>query len=250
MLRLDGVTKRFDDGTQALSAVSLEVRTGEILALVGASGCGKTTLLRVIAGLETASSGVVTLDGRRIDEPHPEIGLVFQEPRLLPWLNVAANVAFGLRDRPRDEREDRVAAILSRVGLTPQRHKLPRDLSGGQQQRAALARALAVKPKVLLLDEPFSALDAMIREDLQDHLLDLWRETAPTIVLVTHDIDEAAVLADRIAILAPHPGRIAETIVNPLSRPRDRTASGFVELRRRLRLALGQGGTRVLEHNA
>ncbi len=197
MLRIDRVGKVYPDGTHALSSIALDVPRGEILVLLGASGCGKTSLLRIIAGLERASTGSVALDGRKIDAPHAEIGLVFQELRLLPWLSVAENVGFGLRGLGRAERDAKVGAILSRVGLAGQRGKLPRDLSGGQQQRVALARALVVKPAVLLLDEPFSALDALTREALQDHLLELWADDGPTIVMVTHEIDEAAALADR-----------------------------------------------------
>ena len=205
MLRIDRVGKVYPDGTQALSHIALDVLRGEILVLLGASGCGKTSLLRIIAGLESASTGSVALDGHRIDAPHVEIGLVFQEPRLLPWLSVAENVGFGLRGQSHAERDAKVGAIRARVGLAGQRGKLPRDLSGGQQQRVALARALVVKPAVLLLDEPFSALDALTREALQHHLLELWADDGPTIVMVTHDIEEAAVLADRIVVLEPHP---------------------------------------------
>lgn len=238
MLTIDHVTKVYDDGTRALADVSLAVPKGEIVVVLGASGCGKTSLLRIIAGLERASAGAVALDGNIIAEPQPAIGLVFQEPRLLPWLTVAENVGFGLRAPTRGEQAAKVGAILSRVGLAAQKDKLPRDLSGGQQQRIALARALIVKPAVLLLDEPFSALDALTREALQDHLLELWADDAPTIVMVTHDIEEAVVLADRIVVLAPHPGRIAEIVVNPAPRPRAREAADFVALRRRLRAAL------------
>ena len=238
MLRIDRVGKVYPDGTQALSNITLDVPRGEILVLLGASGCGKTSLLRIIAGLESASTGSVALEGRRIEAPHAEIGLVFQEPRLLPWLSVAENVGFGLRGLGRPERDAKVGAILGRVGLSAQRGKLPRDLSGGQQQRVALARALVVKPQVLLLDEPFSALDALTREALQDHLLELWADHGPTILMVTHDIEEAAALADRIVVLEPHPGRIADVVINDAERPRVREVAAFVALRRRLRSAL------------
>ena len=246
MLTIDRVGKVYPDGTHALSSIALDVPRGEILVLLGASGCGKTSLLRIIAGLEAASTGSVTLDGRRIDAPQAAIGLVFQEPRLLPWLTVAENVGFGLRRLSAAERDTKVGAILARVGLAAQRGKLPRDLSGGQQQRVALARALVVKPDVLLLDEPFSALDALTRQGLQDHLLELWADDAPTIVIVTHDIEEAAALADRIVVLEPHPGRIAEIVVNDALRPRAREAPEFVALRRRLRRALESNDHRGL----
>ena len=240
MLSIDRVGKIYADGTRALADISLEVPRGQILVLLGASGCGKTSLLRIIAGLESATAGSVALDGCRITAPHPAIGMAFQEARLLPWLTVAENIGFGLKGLSRSEREAKVGAILERVGLTAQRRKLPRELSGGQQQRVALARALVVKPEVLLLDEPFSALDALTREALQDHLLGLWAEDAPTIVMVTHDIEEAVVLADRIVVLEPHPGRIAEIVINPATRPRARDATDCVALRRRLRSALAR----------
>src|SRR5207247_7224369 len=154
-------------------------------------------LLRAISGLDTPSQGTVFLDGTPILEPHPKIGMLFQEPRLLPWLSVADNVGFGLDDRRKEERERRAAAQLNRVGLTEKANVWPRELSGGQAQRVALARALVTRPEVLRLDEPFSARDAFTRVDLQDHLLDLWADTKPTLVVVTHDVDEAIVLADR-----------------------------------------------------
>ena len=233
-LWIDAITKTYADGTHALSNVSLDIPAGEIVVLLGESGSGKTSLLRIVAGLESASSGSVLLDGRPVAGPQPEIGMVFQEPRLMPWLTAAQNVAFGLCS----EQDGAVDAILARVGLASQGRKLPKDLSGGQQQRVALARALVTKPKILLLDEPFSALDAMTREDLQDHLVDLWAFDRPTIVLVTHDIEEAAVLADRIVVLTSHPGRLKAVVMNPLARPRRRDDEALLTLKRDLRLLL------------
>jgi sulfonate transport system ATP-binding protein len=233
-LSFDAVTKTYTDGTHALADVSLDVTAGEIVVLLGASGCGKTSLLRIAAGLEEASSGSVSLDGTPISKPHPKIGMVFQEARLMPWLTAAQNVAFGLPSAQAETAE----TILARVGLASQGRKLPRDLSGGQQQRVALARALVTKPEILLLDEPFSALDAMTREDLQDHLLDLWAVDRPTIVLVTHDIDEAVVLADRIAVMTPNPGRLTSVVVNPLARPRNRDDARLLVFKQDLRALL------------
>src|SRR5262249_21984472 len=160
---------------------TLQVGPGEIVVVVGGSGCGKSTLLRLICGLDQPSQGAITLDGTPITAPHPKIGIVFQEPRLLPWLSVADNVAFGLEDRPKQERNARTAMQLERVGLHDKPPVWPRELSGGQAQRTALARALVTRPEVLLLDEPFSALDAFTRIDLQDHLLDLWADAKPTL---------------------------------------------------------------------
>jgi len=163
---------------------------------------------------------------------------VFQEPRLLPWLSVAGNVGFGLESRPREERNARVTAQLDRVGLTDKATVWPRELSGGQAQRVALARALVTRPEVLLLDEPFSALDAFTRVDLQDHLLDLWADGKPTLLVVTHDVDEAIVLADRVMVMRPRPGRLQEEIVTDLPRPRDRQSAAFDFAKRRVMTAL------------
>ncbi|MGY4449426.1 ABC-type nitrate/sulfonate/bicarbonate transport system ATPase subunit [Bradyrhizobium sp. i1.3.1] len=149
----------------------------------------------------------MTLDSEAINSPHAKIGIIFQEPRLLPWLSVADNIGFGLADLPATERREKVARALARVGLTDKAQAWPRELSGGQAQRVAIARALVPQPEVLLLDEPFSALDAFTRRDLQDHLLDLWADTRPTLILVTHDVDEAVVLADRVLVMRPRPGR-------------------------------------------
>jgi sulfonate transport system ATP-binding protein len=227
------VSKSYPGGVQALEGISLHVDPGEIVAIVGGSGCGKSTLLRAIAGLDAPTQGSVRLDGDIITSPHEKIGIIFQEPRLLPWLSVSDNVAFGLDGLPKSERRDRVMSVLERVDLTDKANAWPRELSGGQAQRVAIARALVARPSVLLLDEPFSALDAFTRIELQEHVLGLWEETKPTLVLVTHDIEEAVVLAGRILVMRPHPGRIAGTIEVPLDRPRDRLSSEFDDYKRR-----------------
>ena len=227
MLVLERVGKTYPNGVHALGDVSLVVKPGEILALIGGSGCGKSTLLRAVGGLDPASEGSVVLDGERITAPHEKIGMIFQEPRLLPWLKVADNIGFGLADLPAAERRTRVAAALDRVGLADKAAMWPRELSGGQAQRVAIARALVPRPQVLLLDEPFSALDAFTRTDLQDHLLDLWADAEPTLILVTHDVEEAIVLADRIMVMCPRPGRISDRIEVDLVRPRDRQSAAF-----------------------
>ena len=213
MLVLDRVSKTYPNGVRALDGISLKVAPGEILVVIGGSGCGKSTMLRAISGLDTPSQGRVVLDGTVITAPHEEIGIIFQEPRLLPWLRVADNVGFGLEDYPKAERRARVATTLQRVGLTDKARVWPRELSGGQAQRVAIARALVPRPQVLFLDEPFSALDAFTRVDLQDHLLDLWADTKPTLVVVTHDVDEAIVLADRVVVMRPQPGRVFAEIM-------------------------------------
>lgn len=233
LLKLDRASKRFGN-RHALADVSLSVASGEIVALVGASGSGKSTLLRLLAGLEAPTSGRALFHDAEIDGPRPEIGVIFQEPRLLPWLGVADNVGFGLAHLTAAERGRRISRALDRVGLAAYAKALPRELSGGMAQRVSIARALVGQPEVLLLDEPFSALDAFTRTDLQDHLLDLWREDRPTLVLVTHDLDEALALADRVVLLAGPPGRIFAERPVSLARPRERTSAAFQEEKRQL----------------
>src|SRR6204780_4027911 len=240
MLVLERIGKTYPNGVHALGDVSLRVALGEIVAVIGGSGSGKSTLLRAIGGLDPPSDGPVVLDGERLTRPHEKIGIIFQEPRLLPWLKVADNVGFGLGGRPRAERATRVATALKRVGLTDKAVMWPRELSGGQAQRVAIARALVARPEVLLLDEPFSALDAFTRADLQDHLLDLWADAKPTLILVTHDVDESIVLADRVVVLCPRPGRIFDEIDVDLPRPRDRQSAAFDFAKRRILAALNR----------
>jgi sulfonate transport system ATP-binding protein len=234
MLSVSALTKVFDNGHQALHNLALDVSESDIVGIVGGSGCGKSTLLRLIAGLETPSGGTVLLDGRRVDGPRAEIGMVFQEPRLMPWLTIEQNLAFGIRHLQADDRRQRVAEALARVGLAEFARHWPRELSGGMAQRVALARALVGRPAVLLLDEPFSALDALTRLDLQEHLLDLWAFYRPTMILVTHDIEEALVLSDRVLVMRGNPGRIQTAVSPHLPRPRDRASGEFQEWKTRL----------------
>jgi sulfonate transport system ATP-binding protein len=222
-----GIGKTYADGTEALRGVDVQASEGEIVAILGGSGCGKTTLLRLIAGLDQPSTGTIAVGGQVLSGTHAAISAVFQEPRLLPWLNARANIAFGGRLLARVERQARADLLLDRVGLADYAARWPRELSGGQQQRIAIARALIGHPGVLLLDEPFSALDPFTRGSLHNLLLDLWRELRPTVLMVTHDIEEAVVLADRIVVMRPHPGRVQETLSVDLPRPRDRLASAF-----------------------
>jgi sulfonate transport system ATP-binding protein len=238
MLVLERLGKTYPNGVHALERFSAEIRLGEIVAIIGGSGCGKSTLLRAIAGLDRATAGSVFLDASAVTAPHPKIGIIFQEPRLLPWLSVADNIGFGLSEVPAETRREKVARALARVGLVDETDAWPRELSGGQAQRVAIARALVPQPEVLLLDEPFSALDAFTRRDLQDHLLDLWADTRPTLVLVTHDVDEAVVLADRVLVMRPRPGRLFEEIRINLARPRDRHSPHFDNFKRRVLTAL------------
>jgi sulfonate transport system ATP-binding protein len=246
MLVLSAVSKTYPNRVHALERFTAEIRQGEIVAIIGGSGCGKSTLLRAIAGLDPATSGAVTLDGIAITAPHEKIGIIFQEPRLLPWLSVADNIGFGLSELRTTERRARIGRALDRVGLADKARAWPRELSGGQAQRVAIARALVPQPEVLLLDEPFSALDAFTRADLQDHLLDLWADARPTLVLVTHDVDEAVVLADRVLVMRPRPGRLSADVAVNLARPRDRKAQLFDRVKRRVLTALDRSLDRNL----
>jgi sulfonate transport system ATP-binding protein len=246
MLILDALGKIYPNGVHALERFSADIRLGEIVAVIGGSGCGKSTLLRAIAGLDRATRGTVTLGETVITGPHAKIGIIFQEPRLLPWLSVADNIGFGLSELPAHRRREKVAGALARVGLADKAKAWPRELSGGQAQRVAIARALVPQPEVLLLDEPFSALDAFTRRDLQDHLLDLWADTRPTLVLVTHDVDEAVVLADRVFVMRPRPGRLFAEISINLARPRDRHSQMFDNFKRRVLTALDRSLDRTM----
>lgn len=240
MLNIQSVDKVYPNGTRALDRVKLEMQQGEVVAVVGGSGCGKSTLLRLVAGLDPATRGRIELDGDTISAPHECVGMIFQEPRLLPWLTVEGNVGFGISHLPKAKREKIVGDVLSRVGLADYAGRWPRELSGGQAQRVAIARALAPRPKVLLLDEPFSALDAFTRASLHEHLLELWRALKPTLVLVTHDVEEAAYLADRVVVMRPKPGRISSAFELDLKRPRDRYGPELEAAKRRILNALDQ----------
>ena len=237
---VDGVDKQYDgeQGTvQALAGVDFDVDPGEFVCIVGPSGCGKTTLFRILAGLEAATSGEVRLDERVVTGPTPDMGIVFQEYHLFPWQTVRENVAFGLEqtDVSSEERDRRVAHLVDLVGLEGFEDSYPKALSGGMKQRVALARALAIDPALLLMDEPFGAVDAQTRERLQGELLEIWAETAKTILFVTHDVEEAITLADRIVVMAKEPGSIREILTVDLERPRERSDPAFGEYYRRVR---------------
>ena len=216
-----------------LSQLSLEIRSGECLVIVGASGSGKTTLLRVLAGLVTADDGEVLIDGMPVHGVGSERAVIFQEPRLLPWLTVLGNISFGLevRGEPQAHARETARQYLSLVGLDDFAEAYPRQLSGGMAQRVGIARALAVQPEILLLDEPFGALDAMTKITMQEELSRIWREENVTMVMVTHDIEEAIFLADRVLVLPQVRGGRVKLIDIDLPRPRDRSASAFVRQR-------------------
>ena len=229
-LVLTGIRKRYGD-VDVLAKVDLEVAASEIVALVGPSGCGKSTLLRLVSGLDTAFEGHIRVGDRDVRGPDPAVGVVFQEPRLFPWLRLDENVSFGLPDRGAAHARELVRETLGVVGLGSFASALPKELSGGMAQRAALARALVTEPQVLLLDEPFSALDAFTRMRLQDHLLAAWSRYRPTLVLVTHDLDEAVYLADRVVLLSDRPSRIVDVLRVAPDRPRDRRDPSLLGLR-------------------
>ncbi|MBY5794815.1 ATP-binding cassette domain-containing protein [Rhizobium leguminosarum bv. viciae] len=234
MLDIHSLSKIYPNATHALQDFCLSIGKGELVAVIGGSGCGKSTLLRLLSGLEAPTQGEISLEGRLLTEPDSLVNIVFQEPRLFPWLTVADNIGFGLRHLASSERDEQVSAALEKIGLRGYEKRWIKELSGGQAQRVALARALVTKPAVLLLDEPFSALDAMTRVELQDHLIDLWRVNATTMLLVTHDIEEAAFLADRVVVMRPWPGRILEVIDIGLPRQRNRMSDELAEIKRRL----------------
>lgn len=214
----------------ALAPIDLEVNEGEFLSIVGPSGCGKSTLLNVIAGLEEPDSGEILVAGRRIAGPGPDRAMVFQEPGLMPWMTVFQNVEYGLKlgGVAKAERHNRVMHYLRLVHLLRFAGSYPHQLSGGMRQRASIARALALEPKVLLMDEPFSALDSQTREVLQDELQLIWQETGKTIIFVTHHLEEAVLLSDRVLMLSAPPGRTKRLVKVPFDHPRDAAAPGLV----------------------
>ena len=245
---LDGVGKTYGgDGeggsVRALDDVSFSVADGEFVCLVGPSGCGKTTLFRIVAGLIGATDGRVLLDGTPVTGPTTDMGVVFQEYHLFPWLTVEENVGFGLErsDRSPADQERRVDEMLDLVGLTEFRDAYPKSLSGGMKQRVAIARSLAVDPDLLLMDEPFGAVDAQTREMLQRELLDVWASTEKTVLFVTHDVAEAVTLADRIVVMAAEPGRVREIVDVDAERPRERGDPTFAKYVGRVRELIGAG---------
>ncbi len=242
MLAISQLAKRFDDGAGlrhlALEGIDLAVGEHAIVALVGTTGCGKSTLLRIVGGLDQPSHGEVILDGRPVQGPTAAVGMVFQEPRLMPWLTVRGNIRLALLDLPRAEQDRRIDGLLDAVGLERFGDALPRQLSGGMAQRTALARALVRQPSILLMDEPFSALDSFTRLKLQDHLAALWAEARFTLILVTHDVEEAVTLADRVVVMAGQPGRIRRELEIDLPRPRRRTAPEVQALKEQIIQAL------------
>lgn len=239
-ISFQGVEKRFysSQGSEqiALSNVDLEIGCGEFVCLVGPSGCGKSTLINLMAGFEQPTGGLLQIDGKPVSGPDSDHIMIFQDYGLYPWRTVLGNVMFSLQARnvPAVEAREKALATLELVGLMQSLHKHPHELSGGMKQRVAIARALAVEPSVLFMDEPFAALDAFTRLHMQDELLRIWSEKKPTVVFVTHDLDEAIVLGQKVVLMAPNPGRVQRIIDVRLPHPRERTDSNFAAFRREL----------------
>jgi ABC-type nitrate/sulfonate/bicarbonate transport system ATPase subunit len=254
LLEIDRVCKSFPQndgpGISVLDNVHLRFEPGEFIVLIGPSGCGKSTLLRLIAGLAGADSGSISLDGKSVDGPGYERGLVFQDPTLFPWMTIYENIAFGLRSRKVYKKEkDQIPEYFHLVGLEGFEKSYPHHLSGGMAQRAALARALVNKPKVLLLDEPLGALDAFTRMNMQDEILSIWKREKMTVVMVTHDVDEAIYMAGRIVVMSARPAKIEKVIPVEIGHPRRRDDPEFLELRAKiLRILHFAGGGTELEY--
>ena len=250
ILSIRGLEKSFGRGEErqvVLDRVSFEVHRREFLSVVGPSGCGKSTLIRIVAGLDEATGGEVLLDGQPAAGPGPDRGMVFQGYTLFPWLTVKGNVTFGLKMRGKSSRAAERVALqwLDLVGLEEFADRYPHELSGGMKQRVAIARALANEPRILLMDEPFGALDAQTRAQMQSYLLQIWKNVDVTILFITHDLDEATYLSDRVLVMGANPGRIIEFIENPVPRPRSREqfiSRSFLSLKRRLTECIHAGG--------
>ena len=246
-IKIDNVSKSFTnpDGSvvNALNGVNLTIEPGSFISLIGPSGCGKTTLLRAIAGLGLADEGTVFLDGEPVRAPGHERGFAFQQANLYPWLSIENNIAFGLRARGiyKEKKED-VKEYIDMVGLNGFENSYPHQLSGGMNQRAALARALVGHPKVLLLDEPLGALDAFTRMNMQDEILRIWKDQKMTMIMVTHDVDEAVYLSDKVVIMTPRPAKIEQVLDIELGRPRARGGNDFIKYRTKILEILNYAG--------
>ena len=242
-LSIQGVSRTFTSekgkSTQALLPVDFDVKENDFVTILGPSGCGKSTMLRIVAGLDHPTSGRVLLDGRPVEGPGADRGMVFQSYTLFPWLTIEQNIRFGLRERgmPESQQKERAQYFIAKVGLRGFEQHFPKQLSGGMQQRTAIARALANDPKILLMDEPFGALDNQTRVLMQELLLGIWEAERKTVMFVTHDIDEAIFMANRVAVFSARPGRIKADIPVNLPHPRHytvKTSSEFMELKARL----------------
>ena len=247
VLKLDNVSKSFakvekDEITHALSSISLEMKSGEFISLVGTSGCGKSTILRLIAGLITPTVGTLSVNDKEITDPAPDRGMVFQRPTLFPWLTVEKNIGFSLKMQNKLKgNEQRVDHMLDLIGLKNFKDDYPGQLSGGMAQRVALVRTLINEPPILLLDEPLGALDAFTRMNMQDEILSAWRGRNQLAVMVTHDVDEAIYMGTRVIVMEPSPGRIKADIPIKLDYPRNRSSAQFIEYRNQILEMLNYG---------
>ena len=233
IVEINNLTKVYESNGKkvtALENINLEIEDGNFISIIGGSGCGKSTLLRIIGGLETDYSGVITVDGNSVTKPSREKGFIFQDHRLLPWLTVKENILLSLPENL-ENKDSIIKENLKIVGLADFENAYPRQLSGGMAQRVAIARALANKPKILLLDEPFGALDAITRMNLQEQMLKIWRKEKITMIIVTHDIDEAVYLGSKVVVMTPRPGKIKKVINIDLGVPRKRTGNLFNQAR-------------------
>ena len=248
VLKLDGVSKSFakvenDEVTHALSAVTATMESGEFISLVGPSGCGKSTILRLVAGLIHPTTGTVTVDGKEVEGPAPDRGMVFQKPTLFPWLTVEKNIGFSLQMQGKLKgNEHRVEEMIKVIGLEDFRDDYPAQLSGGMAQRVALVRSLINEPDILLLDEPLGALDAFTRMNMQDEILKIWRKRKQLAIMVTHDVDEAIYMGTRVLVMDANPGRIVADIKIEEPFPRDRSSAAFVAYRNDILNKLHFGG--------
>ena len=236
LLQAINAGKIYPGGTEALRNANLTIASGEFVCLIGTSGCGKSTLLRMIAGFETPTSGQIAMNGKPITGPGPDRGMVFQDYGLFPWLTVQGNIAFGplARGKSKAEAAETASRFVTMMGLDRFANSYPHQLSGGMKQRVAIGRVLANNARLALMDEPFGALDAMTRERLQDEVLTIWRATALSVVFVTHSLEEAIFLADRVVVMSPGPGRIVAEQRIALDRPRDVSSPAFNDIRRHL----------------
>jgi len=254
-IRFEGVKKNFltleGETVNALSGVDLEIEKGDFVCLIGPSGCGKSTMLRLLAGLDTPTEGTIYIGDKKVTKPDCDRGLVFQDPNLFPWLNIYDNISFGLKVRKLfKQRKKDVGEFIELVGLKGFEKSYPHQLSGGMCQRASLARALIGHPKALLLDEPLGALDAFTRMNMQDELLRIRKEQEMTMIMVTHDVDEAVYLADKIVVMTPRPAKIEQIIEVHLSQPRDRNNPEFIRLRSQILQILDFAGKeKEIEYN-
>ncbi len=250
VLKLDNVSKSFakietDDVTHALSSVTTTMESGEFISMVGPSGCGKSTILRLVAGLIQPTTGSITLNGKPIEGPGPDRGMMFQKATLFPWLTVYDNIAFSLKMQGKLKgNEDRVEEMIKTIGLQDFREDYPGQLSGGMAQRVALVRSLINEPPVLLLDEPLGALDAFTRMNMQDEILRIWQKKQQLAIMVTHDVDEAIYMGTRVLVMDSHPGRIVSDLKIEQPYPRDRSSQEFVEYRNEILKQLHFAGTK------